>query len=483
MSYAGGLGAAPSTPDVWTAPIDQLLANPDLASKIPAARLYAVAVNELAKPETQGQMSLFGVLSSDVLTSATRLAAEQVIGQGVTPASLLTAGKDALMAIYNALPVTTGSVMDSLSAIVGKTATEVGSSIAAAIPVIGAFIGFVTSIEDYYAAKTIADAQLAAAVCQQSYRQPIATRAAVYGGMTPADLMHASIGDVFSAMESETPEKIAKLCGDALVRSFIKTQSLIYGPMTCGAFIPAPTRRLLRILRLAIQNSWNDSQSDAGLGLWPAYVDLVHAQFWLKRSNKAWISYIVDKEVLPSRRDIFNVAESRPDTTVAEHQRSRMHLHKSKVAGVNLDAGGGPEAFSTPLKPGTYASQFSGGKWRVSSGKCLMAERRGLDEFLAQLREWELVINPTYQMDQTKAAALRATIEQIVKSVTGTKPPRRIMRKTVGKGQRVTMARRLAGRSSALQDVGSSPFLALAAGGVAAGLGVWLLMRKKRAAA
>lgn len=479
MSYQGGLGAAPPSTDVWTTPIDTLLASPELQAKIPAARLYAVAVNELAKPDAQEQMSLFGNLSSDVLTSSTRLAAEQAVGQGMTPAALLNAGKEALMAVYNALPATTGGVMDSLSAIVGKTTAEVGASVASAIPIIGAFIGFVTSIEELYAAKAIADAQLAAVVCQQSYRPPVATRAGVYGGMTPADLMHSSMGDVFAAMEANTPEQAATICRtNPTAKKMLEATGL-----KCGMYIPAVTRRLLRILRLAIQNSWNDPNSDAGISLWPAYVDLVHAQFRQNRINRHWIAYIVDKEVLPARRDVYNVAVNRPNTTVPEHQQSRMHLHKSQVTGIDLRAGGGAEAFATPLKPGRYASQFSGGKWRVSEGKCLAVERRALDEFLGQIKEWELVINPTYQMDQAKADALRSTIEQIIRSVSGTAPPRRIMRKHLPAGQRVTLARRLAGRSSALQaGAGTSPFIALAAGGVAAGLGVWLLMRRKRAA-
>ena len=77
-SHAGqALGAA--APDLWKAPIEQLLANPELQSQIPAARLYALAATELVKPDVRSQMSIFGNLSTDVVVSAPSLIESNVL--------------------------------------------------------------------------------------------------------------------------------------------------------------------------------------------------------------------------------------------------------------------------------------------------------------------------------------------------------------------------------------------------------------------
>lgn len=482
MSFAAlnGFGAAPSTPDVWTTPMDQLLADPSIQAQIPAARLYAVAVNELVKPAIKDQMSVYGALSTDVLASATRLAAEAVVGDGATVGTLLNAGKEILMAVYNALPASAGSVMDSLKGF-SATAGKAAGAVAEALPFIGAFVGFATSTLDWVSAENAAMSAEAQLFCQKSYRKPCdptCTRAQNYGGMTPADLMHASIGDVFAAMESSTPEEMASACRTADQKKAI-SQIL---KAECGLFIPKETRRVLKILRLAIQNSWNDPVSDAGLTLWPAYLDLVHAQFRQNHMTKKWAKRLVSLEVLPAYLAVppSRVGFKKPFTGIPDHQRSRMHLHKPGIK---------PGAVARSLmtipkgipESGVIGSGWAMGDWIVSMGGCLAYETRAFDEFIDQIAEWELTINPTYQMDKEKAAALRATIEQIVESVAGTSPPRKMTLTKFRPGQRSIAARRLAGRSSAITSSGSmSPLLALAAGGLVGGLGVWLTMRYTR---
>lgn len=476
--YTALMGFGASESAAWSLPIDQALADPSLQSQIPASRLYAAALPALQQPDIKGQLSVFGALSVDVFTSAAQRAAQEVTGSATAATTIISAGKSIIEAVYAALPETTMGLLDTL----GKSSVAgAAGAVAEAAPIIGAFVEYALAVLDWTAAQQAAQEAAAQKLCTKSYRPPKSTRSQFYGGMTPADLMHSSLGDVFAALESSIPERTAADCkANSSLKQFYSKIGL-----TCGMYIPAATRRVLRIMRLAIQNSWNDSTSDAGVSLWPAYIDLVHAQFRQKRIDNKWALYLFDQEAQPPYLGQFTLRPDLPDTSVPETQRSRLALHKirpGRVARGTLEIPTEIPASGVIGKSGVMTN------WIVSSGGCSRYEHRAFDEFREQMREWGLVVEPVYSMDKAKAEALKSEIAAIVREVAagslGKKPLQLV--KMSSKQRSAQMRRMLAPiRSSALTALlPDSPFLAFTAGGLLASAGVYLYFRygRRRAA-
>lgn len=259
-----------------------------------------------------------------------------------------------------------GQLGGSAGSIIPEILTELGSAVGGVVAGVGQMMPLFMAVMGAASAAAQAHTQMAKqysdAACIDWYQRPQPSRSEVYGGMLPCDILDASVGNVFEVVAGQ----------DCHLEELGGKKILICGPQTVfkrvgPKGIPPDTRALLKMLFRAIKGACKDPKSDGGLALWPVFLDLLYGQF--RNGNMSWelANWMYDCEVLPTWKP--------PVGTTSDMSSQRC--------------------------------------------RCRSLEKRAWYEFQSVLTDWGQTVNPFYEMDKPKAAALRQKIQKVLAELRG----------------------------------------------------------------
>lgn len=368
-SYSGlGAAASPATINV-SLPSLASLSNKQLY-EMPYEKLLPLALAKARDPAINNQLSYIGQFFTVVGNAAVREAG----------------GQDAADLFFATAPVLKemlSSIADAYSDIMGATVSSIGAVVTAAGPMAPIMLAALKLGFNVLATATEEARQKAQKDCRDVYvgrRYP--NGGTGYGGaVMPCDLLahkktnlgaapdSTALADTFAQLELPHAEMWQRLnVGNISNMLFSGGKPTPANPQF------EETKRLLKVIRLAIQRSYGVEGSDGGAALWPVYLDLMWAQFM-------------------------------PNTWRQGGGGKLGMISKASFRALFC-------RFMPPYN--YYAPGAAAAEKKYGSDGCCKYEDRGYREAMETLRQWDLTIDPIYAQDQQKAAELRAYIDKAI---------------------------------------------------------------------